>query len=58
MSNLLNEEIRAINLYMSHLERAIPLEVDSGKKQKMRNNLKDLEKILTQKLEQCEDYKG
>lgn len=56
MTNLLNEEIMAIKLYMSHLERAIPLELDSGKKQKMKKNWEELRELLSQKLEQCGDY--
>ena len=53
--NILHEEIRAIQLYMSHLEKAIPLEVDSSKKQKLKNDYKELENILRGKLEQCND---
>lgn len=58
MTNLLNEEIMAIKLYISHLEKAIPLEIDVGRKEKLKRNRKELEKILIEKLEQCGDYKG
>ena len=56
--NLLNEEIRAIQHTMTHLRMAIPLESDSGKKLKLQNDLKELDEILNDKLEQCEEYVG
>lgn len=56
--NLLNEEIRAIQLTINHLKMGIPLEMDYGKKKRMENDLKELNGLLTEKLEQCEDYKG
>ena len=58
MTNLLNEEIMAIKLYMSHLEKAIPLEIDSGKKQKLKDAWDELNELLTDKLDSCGDYKG
>ena len=58
MSNLLNEEIKAIQLYKSHLEKAIPLETDSGRKQKLKDSWKKLNSLLSEKLNQCEDFKG
>lgn len=58
MTCLLNEEIKAIQLYMSHLEKAIPLEVDTGKKQKMKESYNELGEILKGKLNQCGDYVG
>lgn len=56
--NLLNEEIMAIKHTMSHLKMAIPLEMDSGKKLKLQNDLKELEALLEDKLNQCGDYQG
>lgn len=56
--NLIHEEIKAIQVYIAHLQKAIPLEVDSGKKLKMKRNLKELNTLLEEKLEQCGDYKG
>lgn len=56
--NLLNEEIRAISHTIAHLKMAIPLEQDSGKRHKMKQDLKDLNTLLEDKLEKCEDYKG
>ena len=53
--NVLHEEIRAIQLYMSHLEKAIPLECDSSKKQKLKNDYKELKKDLESRLEKCGD---
>jgi len=58
MTNLLNEEIMAIKLYMSHLEKAIPLEQDSGVKLKLKKAWNELNELLTEKLEECGDYKG
>ena len=58
MTCLLEEEIKAIQLYISHLEKAIPLEVDTGKKHKMKLNLEELRRILSEKLEMCTDYHG
>ena len=56
--NLLNEEIRAIQHTMAHLRMAIPLEGDSGKRLKLQNDLKKLDEVLNEKLEQCEEYVG
>lgn len=56
--NILHEEIRAIQLYMSHLEKAIPLEVDSSKKQKLKNDYNELRKELEFRLKKCSDYAG
>ena len=58
MSNLLNEEIRVIQMTITHMKRAIPLEESSGKREKMKSDCRELEKILEDKLNQCEDYKG
>ena len=56
--NLLNEKIRAIQQTISHLTMAIPLEIDGGKKQRMKESLKELNALLEEKLSQCEDFKG
>jgi len=58
MTNLLNEEIRVIQVTITHLERAMPLESSSGKREKMKRDIKELREILQEKLEQCEDYIG
>ncbi|MBP5421692.1 MAG: hypothetical protein J6Y78_04520 [Paludibacteraceae bacterium] len=58
MTNLLDEEIRAIRHTMAHLKKGISLEGDSGKRYRMEKSYKELEKILVTKLENCEDFKG
>ena len=58
MTCLLNEEIRVIQMTITHMKRAIPLEADSGKREKMRCDCKELESILEEKLKVCEDFKG
>ena len=58
MTNLLNEEIRAIQMTLNHLKMAIPLEPDYGKKKRMENDKKELNKLLKEKLDVCEDFKG
>lgn len=56
--NLLNEEIRVIQNSMSHIKKAIPLASDGGEKLKLQDKYNRLEKVLLEKLNQCEDYKG
>ena len=56
--NLLNEEIRVIQVTMSHMKKAIPLARDTGEKLKLQEKYKELENILNGKLNQCEDYVG
>ena len=56
--NILNEEIMAIKHTIAHLNKGMVLEPDSSKKEKMRRDLKELHKLLDDKLEQCGDYKG
>lgn len=58
MTNLLNEEIMAIKHTMAHLKKGMSLEIDSGKRYKMECNYNELQSILLEKLEQCEDFKG
>jgi len=57
MSCLLNEEIMAIRNLMSHLEMAIPLELDSGRKRKLEKMHKECEVELEKRLERCGDSK-
>ena len=54
--NLLNEEIRVINHTMAHLKQAMSVEPDSGKRLKMQKDYKELEAILVDKLEKCEEF--
>ena len=56
--NLLNEEIRSIQHTINHLKMAIPLEADSGKKLKLQNECKNLQKLLESKLNECGEYHG
>ena len=58
MTNLLNEEILAIQHTIAHRKMAIPLEFDYGKKKKMENDVKELNKLLEEKLSKCGDYTG
>ena len=53
--NILHEEIKAIQVYMSHLEKAIPLEMDNKKKQKLKKDYSELERELKGRLEKCGD---
>ena len=58
MVSILNEEIRVIQTSMSHLRRAMSVEVSSGKRLKMEKDYKELGRILEEKLALCEDFKG
>ena len=58
MTCLLNEEIMAIRNLMSHLQKAIPLESDSGKREHLKQMYKDCEVELEDRLNQCGDYNG
>lgn len=58
MVNLLNEEIRAIRHTMAHLRKAIPLEMDSGKKKRLKDMYNECLVELEDRLSRCEDYKG
>ena len=58
MVNLLNEEIRAIKHTIAHLNKGVVLEPDVSKKEQMKRDIKELNVLLTRKLEQCGDYKG
>ena len=58
MTCLLNEEIHAIKNLMAHLEKAIPLEVDSGRKQELKKMYNECLVELEERLGRCEDYKG
>lgn len=57
MTNLLNEEIRVIQVSMGHVKRAISLSKDSGERLRLEHKYKELESILQGKLEECGDYK-
>lgn len=56
--NLLNEEIRVIQHTISHMRRGLALESNQSKREKMKKDIKELEYLVDEKLEQCGDYKG
>lgn len=58
MVNLLNEEIRVIQISMTHLKRAIPLEPSNSKRLKMEKDYNALKEILQEKLDSCGEYTG
>ena len=58
MTCLLNEEIMAIRNLMSHLEKAIPLETNSGRKMELKKMYEDCRVELEDRLKQCNDYHG
>ena len=58
MTNLLNEEIMAIKHTIAMLRKGEVLEPDVSKRTKMKNDIKELNMILEDKLNQCGDFKG
>lgn len=58
MVNILNEEINAIKHTIEHLKKGMVLEPDPSKKAKMKRDVKELDNILRDKLEQCGDFHG
>lgn len=56
--NILNEEICAIKHTIAHLNKGLVLEPNPSKKAQMKQNVKELNQLLEEKLNQCEDYKG
>ena len=58
MTNLLDEEIRAIQHTINHLKMGIPLEMDYGRKKKMEKDVRELNQLLEKKLASCEEFKG
>ncbi len=58
MTNILNEEICAIKHTIEHMKKGMILEPDSSKREKMRRDINELNKLLEGKLEKCGDYHG
>lgn len=58
MTCLLNEEISAIKHTIAHLKKGVVLEPDTTKKEQMKRDIKELDNLLQEKLEQCSDYHG
>lgn len=55
MVNLLNEEIRAIKHTIEHKRKMSVLEVDSGKRQQLKKDIQELQRILEDKLDKASD---
>lgn len=55
MVNILNEEISAIKHTIAHLEKGVVLEPDPSKKAKMKQDIRELQIILKNKLDSCYD---
>ncbi|WP_458456503.1 hypothetical protein [Methanobrevibacter sp.] len=58
MVNILNEEIMAIKHTLAQMHKGVVLEPDISKKEKMKRDIKELNVLLKEKLEQCGDYHG
>lgn len=58
MTNILNEEIRAIKYTIEHLKKGMVLEPDPDRKCQMKNDIKELNLLLVEKLEKCGDVNG
>lgn len=54
--NLINEEIRVMQSMISHLKMAIPLEESQSKKLKMKNNIRELEELIQEKLVESGEF--
>lgn len=57
MTCLLNEEIRVIQHTMAHLRKAIPLEQNSGERERLKQLYNECQMELDDRLQRCEDYK-
>lgn len=55
MTNILNEEILAIKNKIAYLNKGIVLEPDSSKKEQMKRDVRELNSLLENKLNQCGD---
>ena len=58
MTNLLDEEIRAIKHTIAHLNKGMVLEPNPSKKAKMQRDIKELNSLLEDKLLQSGEFKG
>ena len=56
MTCLLYEEIRAIKHTIVYLKKGVVLESNTTKKEKMKREIQELDKLLLDKLNQCGDY--
>lgn len=55
MVNLLNEEIRAIKHTIEHKRKMSVLTVDSSERQQLKNDIRELQLILEDKLDKASD---
>lgn len=51
-----NEEIRAIQVTIAQLKRGIPLEQNQGKRDNMKQSVKELDELLQKKLGETTDF--
>jgi len=58
MTNLHNEEIRAIQMTLVQLRKAVPLESSQAKKDYYKHKIKELESLLEKKLLETPDFKN
>ena len=58
MTNLHNEEIRAIQMTIVQLRKAVPLEKSQSKKDYYKKQIKELESLLEKKLLETPDFKN
>lgn len=54
--NVINEEIRVMKHMASHLRRAISLEPNQGKRDKMKRDVNELERMIESKLKETGDF--
>ena len=48
----------AIKCTLAHLNKGVVLEPNISKKEKMKKDIKELNRLLEDKLKQCGDFKG
>ena len=54
--NLQNEEIRVIQYTITQLKRAIPLEPNQAKREKMKKDVRELQSLIKVKLSETPDF--
>lgn len=54
--NLQNEEIRVIQYTIAQLKRAIPLEPNQAKREKMKQDVRELQSLIRVKLSETPDF--
>ena len=56
MTSIHNEEIRAIQVTIAQLKKGIPLEPNQGKRESMKQSVKELDELLKKKLNETSDF--